>query len=53
MREYQFKTISSDNGVYLVCKFYRSTNLGVCHVGYMKISARSEAAALDIAKQAI
>jgi hypothetical protein len=52
MRDYQFKTISNDNGVYLVCKFYRSS-IGECHVGYIKIAARDEASAVSIAKQAI
>jgi len=52
MREYQFKTISNDNGVYLVCKFYRGS-LGECHVGYLKIAAQDEQSALSIATQAI
>ena len=53
MKAYQFKTLSNDNGVFTIVKFYRSANLGECHVGYMKIAARSEAAALEIAAQAM
>jgi hypothetical protein len=52
MRKYEYKTISNDSGVYLVCKFYRSS-MGECHVDYIKIAARDEAAALSIAAQAI
>lgn len=52
-QNFEFKTISNDNGVFTVVKFYRSPTLGQCHVGYLKVAARSEASALDIAKQAM
>ena len=52
-RTYEFKTISADHGVFKVVKFYRSPNLGECHVGYMKIAAHSEEAALAVARQAM
>ncbi|MEM5294215.1 hypothetical protein VSR82_07715 [Burkholderia sp. JPY481] len=52
-RTYQYKTISEDHGVFMIAKFYRSPNLGECHVGYLKIAAQSEEAALAVARQAM
>ena len=52
-RTYEFKTISADRGVFTIVKFYRSPNLGVCHVGYLNVAARSEEAALAVARQAM
>lgn len=52
-RTYEFKSITEDHGVFTIAKFYRSPNLGVCHVGYLKVAASSEAAALAIARQAM
>jgi len=53
MQTYEFKSLSEDRGVFTIVKFYRSPNLGVCHVGYLKVSASNEAAALAIARQAL
>jgi hypothetical protein len=52
-RTYEFNTISKDNGVFTIVKFYRSPTLGQCHVGYLKVAAHSEAAALEITRQAM
>lgn len=52
-RTYEFKTISSNGDVFTIVKFYRSPTLGECHVGYLNIAARSEASALEIAKEAM
>jgi hypothetical protein len=52
-RTYEFKTISNDSGVFLIAKFYRSPTLGQCHVGYLHIAAKSEQAALQIAREAM
>jgi hypothetical protein len=50
---YGFEAIGNDNGVFTIVKFYRSANLGKCHVGYMKVMAHSEEAAVRIASQAM
>ena len=51
-RTYEFKTIDANGGVFTIVKFYRSPTLG-CHVGYLKVAARSEEAALAVARQAM
>jgi hypothetical protein len=53
MKAYEFKSIQEDHGVFTIVKFYRSPNLGVCHVGYLKVAASDEAAALAVARQAM
>lgn len=53
MRTHEFKVISNNGGVYLVCKFYRNSTMGECHVSYMQLVAHDDAVALEIAKQAL
>jgi hypothetical protein len=53
MHPIEFKSIGDDHGVFTIVKFYRSPTLGQCHLGYLKIAAQSEAAALEIARQAM
>lgn len=52
-RTYEFKVMFCDGNVYTVAKFYRSPNLGQCHLGYLKIASTSESEALRIAKEAM
>lgn len=53
MQTFQYKSLFNDGGVFTIVKFYRSPNLGECHVDYLKVAAHCEAKAIEIARQAL
>lgn len=51
-KTFEFKVIlQTGKDFFMVCKFYRSPNLGECHVGYQSFVAESEQQAIKLAQE--